>query len=252
MSSPGRTRRLRSSARCWLATDRQAPLPAASRQLHISLQRLGDGGPHQCRAEHTGRRALIRVGGETRTRTSFLTSCSTRGTASWSSRSATMCSGRRHASRLDSTNWRTTRRCARTPGRLAQRDRVVSTIANRLTTADSSHWLGALEAAGVPCGVVRSVRDALADVSIQPGHRCRVHRCRAPCDDGRRDSTSTARRFDERAGAHSRSSQRLKVLRKRPILLRRGSPIVLSAMTSHAIQQPGVTGLSRGGRTGLC
>ena len=47
-------------------------------------------------------------------------------------------------------------------GRLAQRERVVTTITNRLTTADTSHWLGALEKAGVPCGVVRSVREALA------------------------------------------------------------------------------------------
>ena len=47
-------------------------------------------------------------------------------------------------------------------GRLAQRGRVVTTITNRLTTADTSHWLGALEKAGVPCGVVRSVREALA------------------------------------------------------------------------------------------
>jgi crotonobetainyl-CoA:carnitine CoA-transferase CaiB-like acyl-CoA transferase len=49
-------------------------------------------------------------------------------------------------------------------GRLAQRERVVTTIARRLTTADASYWLGALAAAGVPCGVVRSVRDALSDV----------------------------------------------------------------------------------------
>jgi len=47
-------------------------------------------------------------------------------------------------------------------GRLAQRDRVVSSITNRLTTADTIHWLGALDRAGVPCGVVRSVREALA------------------------------------------------------------------------------------------
>lgn len=53
-------------------------------------------------------------------------------------------------------------------GRLANRERVVGTIAARLTTADASHWLGALEAAGVPCGVVRSVRDALGDVEHSP------------------------------------------------------------------------------------
>jgi crotonobetainyl-CoA:carnitine CoA-transferase CaiB-like acyl-CoA transferase len=53
-------------------------------------------------------------------------------------------------------------------GRLAERGRVVDAIAACLTTADASHWLGALEAAGVPCGVVRSVRDALGDVAHSP------------------------------------------------------------------------------------
>jgi crotonobetainyl-CoA:carnitine CoA-transferase CaiB-like acyl-CoA transferase len=53
-------------------------------------------------------------------------------------------------------------------GRLAQRARVVGAIAERLTTANASHWLGALAAAGVPGGVVRSVRDALTDVPSSP------------------------------------------------------------------------------------
>ena len=53
-------------------------------------------------------------------------------------------------------------------GRLAQRSRVVGSIADRLTTASASHWLGALAAAGVPSGVVRSVRDALNDVPASP------------------------------------------------------------------------------------
>ena len=53
-------------------------------------------------------------------------------------------------------------------GRLAQRDRVVSTITERLTMADMSHWLGALERAGVPCGVVRSVREALEGYPASP------------------------------------------------------------------------------------
>lgn len=53
-------------------------------------------------------------------------------------------------------------------GRLAQRSRVVGSIAERLTTASASHWLGALAAAGVPSGVVRSVRDALSDVAASP------------------------------------------------------------------------------------
>lgn len=49
-------------------------------------------------------------------------------------------------------------------GRLTQRERVAGAIAARLATNDTQYWLGALDAAGVPCGIVRSVRQALADV----------------------------------------------------------------------------------------
>jgi len=47
-------------------------------------------------------------------------------------------------------------------GRLAQRTRVVSNIAERLATANASHWIERLEAVGVPCGVVRTVPEVLA------------------------------------------------------------------------------------------
>jgi crotonobetainyl-CoA:carnitine CoA-transferase CaiB-like acyl-CoA transferase len=53
-------------------------------------------------------------------------------------------------------------------GRLAHRSRVVDAIAVRLRSADASHWLGRLQAAGVPCGIVRSVRDAVADAGGDP------------------------------------------------------------------------------------
>jgi crotonobetainyl-CoA:carnitine CoA-transferase CaiB-like acyl-CoA transferase len=53
-------------------------------------------------------------------------------------------------------------------GRLAQRDLVVRTIAERVSTAGAAHWLGTLQAAGVPCGVVRSVKEALTDVPGSP------------------------------------------------------------------------------------
>lgn len=49
-------------------------------------------------------------------------------------------------------------------GRLAQRDRIVQGIRERLVTREASHWLGALDAVGVPCGVVKTVRDALTGV----------------------------------------------------------------------------------------
>lgn len=53
-------------------------------------------------------------------------------------------------------------------GRLAQRERVVRTMAARVATAGAAHWLGRLQAAGVPCGVVRSVKEALSDVPGSP------------------------------------------------------------------------------------
>jgi crotonobetainyl-CoA:carnitine CoA-transferase CaiB-like acyl-CoA transferase len=52
-------------------------------------------------------------------------------------------------------------------GRLAQRERVVGAIASRIGSADTNHWFGALNAVGVPCGVVRSVRDALSEVGAR-------------------------------------------------------------------------------------
>jgi crotonobetainyl-CoA:carnitine CoA-transferase CaiB-like acyl-CoA transferase len=47
-------------------------------------------------------------------------------------------------------------------GRLAERDRVVSALAARLGELPAAHWRARLDAAGVPCGVVRSVLDVLA------------------------------------------------------------------------------------------
>lgn len=52
-------------------------------------------------------------------------------------------------------------------GRLAQRARVVDAIAARVRTANAADWIARLDAAGVPCGVVRSVREVLADVTPQ-------------------------------------------------------------------------------------
>lgn len=48
-------------------------------------------------------------------------------------------------------------------GRLAQRERVVTAITQRLATQPASYWMARLEAAGVPCGVLREVHEALAD-----------------------------------------------------------------------------------------
>lgn len=53
-------------------------------------------------------------------------------------------------------------------GRLAARDRVVGAIAAAVRTRDAAHWLGTLSAAGVPCGVVKPVLEALREVSASP------------------------------------------------------------------------------------
>ena len=49
-------------------------------------------------------------------------------------------------------------------GRLAQRDRVVNEIARRVAAQTATFWLARLEAAGVPCGIVRSVPEVLAQL----------------------------------------------------------------------------------------
>jgi crotonobetainyl-CoA:carnitine CoA-transferase CaiB-like acyl-CoA transferase len=54
-------------------------------------------------------------------------------------------------------------------GRVRQRHRVVAACADRLATAPAATWIAALGAVGVPCGVVRSVREALEEAQAQPG-----------------------------------------------------------------------------------
>jgi crotonobetainyl-CoA:carnitine CoA-transferase CaiB-like acyl-CoA transferase len=49
-------------------------------------------------------------------------------------------------------------------GRVAQRARVVDAIAERLREGLAAEWIGRLDAAGVPAGLVRSVSEALAEV----------------------------------------------------------------------------------------
>jgi crotonobetainyl-CoA:carnitine CoA-transferase CaiB-like acyl-CoA transferase len=53
-------------------------------------------------------------------------------------------------------------------GRLQQRDRVISAVAEKLRSKPVSDWITVLDRAGVPCGVVRSVLEALRDVSASP------------------------------------------------------------------------------------
>lgn len=53
-------------------------------------------------------------------------------------------------------------------GRIAQRERVVGTIARCAGRRTAADLLGALRAAGVPCGQVRSVRQALEGTGASP------------------------------------------------------------------------------------
>jgi crotonobetainyl-CoA:carnitine CoA-transferase CaiB-like acyl-CoA transferase len=53
-------------------------------------------------------------------------------------------------------------------GRLEHREAVVGAIRDRVRTRPAAHWLSALQAVGVPCGVVRSVLEALRDVDASP------------------------------------------------------------------------------------
>ncbi|MEO7712465.1 MAG: CoA transferase [Gemmatimonadaceae bacterium] len=47
------------------------------------------------------------------------------------------------------------------PGRLAERDRIVRIMGERISERTAGVWVGALERVGVPCGVVRSVPEVL-------------------------------------------------------------------------------------------
>jgi crotonobetainyl-CoA:carnitine CoA-transferase CaiB-like acyl-CoA transferase len=59
-------------------------------------------------------------------------------------------------------------RLASNAGRLAHRELVVTAIAGRVRERPAAVWLAALAAAGVPAGVVRSVREALDDLDASP------------------------------------------------------------------------------------
>lgn len=53
-------------------------------------------------------------------------------------------------------------------GRLVARDRIVARIGATLQTKGAAHWLGRLEAAGVPAGVVKTVLEALEESAASP------------------------------------------------------------------------------------
>lgn len=53
-------------------------------------------------------------------------------------------------------------------GRLAHRDTVVGAIRERVRTQPAATWQAALDGAGVPCGVVKPVLEALREVDASP------------------------------------------------------------------------------------
>ena len=66
----------------------------------------------------------------------------------------------------DGLGWsdlRADERFATNPGRVENREALVSVLAERFRTRPAAEWLAAMEAAGVPCAPVQSVREALAD-----------------------------------------------------------------------------------------
>jgi crotonobetainyl-CoA:carnitine CoA-transferase CaiB-like acyl-CoA transferase len=53
-------------------------------------------------------------------------------------------------------------------GRVKNRDRVVSALSERVREMGAQHWIDRLQAAGVPCGLVRTVAEALAVADASP------------------------------------------------------------------------------------
>ena len=53
-------------------------------------------------------------------------------------------------------------------GRVIHRERVVKSISEQVRHEPAMAWIARLEAAGVPCGLVRTVLEALADVGASP------------------------------------------------------------------------------------
>jgi crotonobetainyl-CoA:carnitine CoA-transferase CaiB-like acyl-CoA transferase len=53
-------------------------------------------------------------------------------------------------------------------GRLADRARIVARIQERLRVQPAAHWMEVLSAAGVPSGVVNTVKEALSETDASP------------------------------------------------------------------------------------
>lgn len=69
---------------------------------------------------------------------------------------------------LGLTDFAADRTLDRNPGRLAAREKVVARIEQVVRTRPAAHWMSALETAGVPSGIVKSVLQALEDTKASP------------------------------------------------------------------------------------
>lgn len=83
------------------------------------------------------------------------------------------------AAALDLTELASDASVASNAGRLAHRDRVVAAVSERLREKNAAEWIKSLGDAGVPCGVVKTVLESLAEVDASaltgiapsvPGH----------------------------------------------------------------------------------
>jgi crotonobetainyl-CoA:carnitine CoA-transferase CaiB-like acyl-CoA transferase len=72
-------------------------------------------------------------------------------------------------------------------GRLSERARISEAIGARCRTAPAARWIAALEAVGVPCGVVRSVREALEAFGVAPFPPASVRRAPPRLDQHRHE-----------------------------------------------------------------
>ncbi len=67
------------------------------------------------------------------------------------------------AALLGRPEWATDSRYARNPERVANRDQLDAAIAEMLRSAPAAAWIEKLGAAGIPCGRINSVAQALSD-----------------------------------------------------------------------------------------
>ncbi len=82
--------------------------------------------------------------------------------ASWPAQWKTMCEAMGRQDWRENPDWRSSL------GRVAHREAPNAAIAKETATRPSAHWIGLLEAAGIPCGPIYAVDQAFADPQGSP------------------------------------------------------------------------------------